>query len=205
MDTTNTKTFDLDLNSDAFNAFKADFNSVLKAILSGMEKNEAENGEISVTMKVGLEERDVVDRGYSRRAMVPSFSHKVVSKVQFKSEKKGSLSGNYEIKYDKKSGKYYLKEISDGQTSFFDDGSTAEETHNMDEVIDVESSDVNESALTNKQPLFLETSSDDESEEDEDSEDKEYDENYDGIGYDIEDADPEDFDIDSIDPDDVLY
>lgn len=138
MEDAKNKVFDLDLNSDAFNSFKSDFNTMLKAILSGMEKNEAENGEISVTMKIGLEERDIVDRGYSRRTKVPSFSHKVVSKMQFKTEKKGALSGNFELKFDEKTGKYLLVAIDDGQTSLFDDGSTAEEVHDMSKVIDVE-------------------------------------------------------------------
>lgn len=161
MEDVKNKTFDLDLNSDAFNAFKADFNAMLKAILSGMEKNEAENGEISVTMKIGLEERDVIDRGYQRRTMVPSFSHKVVSKMQFKTEKKGALSGNFELKFDKKTGKYYLEEISDGQTSFFDDGATAEEVHDMDRVVDAQFVDVDNPALTGSAVPLLETSSDD--------------------------------------------
>lgn len=189
------KTFDLDLNSDAFNAFKADFNTMLKAILSGMEKNEAENGEISVSMKIGLEERDIVDRGYSRRTMVPSFRHKVVSKMQFKNEKKGALSGNFELKFDKKSGKYYLVEISDGQTSFFDDGSTAEEVHDMDKFIEAEFTDVDE-----REPLFLEMSNETEKDEEE-SEDDDF---SDGVEYN-DDEDPDDFDIDSINPDDVAF
>lgn len=137
-DTMTNKIYDLDLNSETFNAFKADFNSMLKAILSGMEKNEAENGEITVTMKVGLEEREIVDRGYSKLAMIPTFNHKIVTKMQFKNEKKGSLSGNYELKFDKKNGKYYLEEIQDGQTSFFDDGSDAEEVYDMEETVDEE-------------------------------------------------------------------
>lgn len=201
------KTFDLDLNSEAFNAFKADFNAMLKAILSGMEKNEAENGEINVTMKIGLEERDIVDRGYTRSAMVPSFSHKVVSKMQFKNEKKGSLTGNFVLKFDKKSGKYYLEEVQDGQTSFFDDGSTAEEVHDMGEVIDAEFTDVQTSELHGSNVPLLEVSN--EEDEFEDGEEDEYDDeddDFDGVSYDDEDGGkPDDFDIDSIDPDKVPF
>lgn len=196
MECVKNKTFDLDLNSDAFNAFKTDFNAMLKAILSGMEKNESENGEISVTMKIGLEERDIIDRGYSRRTMVPSFSHKVVSKMQFKAEKKGSLSGNFELKFDEKSGKYYLVEISDGQTSFFDDGSVADEIYDMDNVL---GSKLTDEATERNIPL-LETSVI----SDTDSKYREEDD-FDGISYDDGYNYPENIDIDSIDPDEVSF
>lgn len=166
MENTKNKIFDLDLNSDAFNAFKSDFNTMLKAILSGMEKNEAENGEITVTMKVQLEEREIVDRGYARVTKVPSFSHKVVSKMQFKTEKKGALSGNFELRFDEVTGKYQLVAIDDGQMSLFDDGSTAEVVHDMDNVVDVEIPD-KRGQLEGHAPLYLEAdNSDDEDEDD---------------------------------------
>lgn len=178
MENTKNKIFDLDLNSDAFNAFKSDFNTMLKAILSGMEKNEAENGEISVTMKINLEEREVVDRGYARSTMVPSFSHKVVSKMQFKNEKKGALSGNFELRFDESTGKYQLVAIDDEQMSLFDDGSTAEEVHDMDNVIDIEATS-EQKQLEGSAPLYLEAGSSDDDNEYPDEEDDDWDEEND--------------------------
>lgn len=192
------KTFDLDLNSEAFNAFKTDFNTMLKGILSEMEKNESDSGEISVTMKIGLEEREIVDRGYTRTAMVPSFSHKVVSKMQFKNEKKGSLTGNFVLKFDSKTGKYYLEEVNDGQTTFFDDGSVAEEVHDMGEVIDVsfEEDEEEDKSLPGSSTLLIE-------DKDPDSGD-----DFDGVEYDEEEHDDDNgdgIDIDDIDEDDVPF
>ena len=105
------KVYDLDINSEAFNAFKLDFNAILKALLHAMSKNGAENGEIAVSLKVNIEEKDVIDRGYQRAANVPSFDHKITSKMQFKNEKKGSLSGNFELVYDEEKNEWCIKEI----------------------------------------------------------------------------------------------
>ncbi|MBR6102605.1 MAG: hypothetical protein IKP95_09265 [Ruminococcus sp.] len=135
------KVYDLDINSEAFNAFKLDFNAILKALLHAMSKNGAENGEIAVSLKVNIEEKDVIDRGYQRAANVPSFDHKITSKMQFKNEKKGSLSGNFELVYDEEKNEWCIKEIRDDQISFFDDGSEAQECVDAGEIIDVECSE----------------------------------------------------------------
>ena len=154
------KVYDLDINSEAFNAFKLDFNAILKALLHAMQKNGAENGEISVSLKVNIEEKDVMDRGYQRAANVPSFDHKITSKMQFKNEKKGSLSGNYELIYDEDKKEWCIKEIRDDQISFFDDGSCAEECIDTGEIIDVEVDDEG-NAIEGKERLMLGVSDED--------------------------------------------
>lgn len=115
----------LNLESDAFNSFKTDFNVMLRKLLHMMESQEAEEGALNVKMTVKLEKgkaRDFQSNGYdgTRDITTPSFSHKVGISMQFKDEKSGSLIGDYEMSYDKELESYVIADVYNGQLGIFD-------------------------------------------------------------------------------------
>ena len=126
------KKLPLTLDSDAFNAFKSDFNQMLRKLLLTMENQESEEGKLAVAMTVKLDKaraRDYQANGHDaeRDVITPTFSHKVSIALSFKDDKSGILKGDYEMRWDKELGAYVIEEINNGQTSFFDEDQSKEE------------------------------------------------------------------------------
>ncbi len=126
------KKLPLTLDSDAFNAFKADFNQMLRKLLLTMETQESEEGKLAVAMTVKLDKghaRDYQANGHdaTRDIVTPTFSHKVSIALSFKDDKSGTLKGDYEMHWDKELGAYVIEEINNGQTSFFDEDQSKED------------------------------------------------------------------------------
>lgn len=120
------KKFPLTIESDTLNAFKSDFNQMLRKLLSTMEQQEAEEGTLNAKIVVKLmkdQTRDYQANGYdgTREITTPTFSHKVGIATQFKDEKSGTLGGNYEMVWDKELMAYVMVEIDNGQTSIWDE------------------------------------------------------------------------------------
>lgn len=115
----------LTLESDTLNAFKTDFNQMLRKLLRTMEEQEAEEGTLNAKITVKLKQdqtRDFQTNGHDgmRDIVKPTFDHKVGITLQFKDEKSGSLGGNYEMVWDKDLMAYVMVEINNGQTTLFD-------------------------------------------------------------------------------------
>lgn len=113
----------LNMNSDVFESLINDFNGVLKKTLGNMRSKQSEVAEITLKLKITLEEEEVAD-SYSengRRDVVkPTFAHKVGSVMQIKEETSGTAKGNYEIVYDEETKEYIIRPIDDGQVTFAD-------------------------------------------------------------------------------------
>lgn len=121
----NTEVLTLNINSSVFDSMKNDFNSVLKKTLANMRSKQGEAAEISLKLKITLEEDNVPDiyseDGNGRRDIVkPIFNHKVSSVMQIKEEESGSMKGNYELVYDKDKDDFIMRPIDDGQVTFAD-------------------------------------------------------------------------------------
>ncbi|MCL2856186.1 MAG: hypothetical protein FWE19_00480 [Oscillospiraceae bacterium] len=117
--------FTLTLASDTFNALKTDFNQILRQVLGSMEQKQAEDGSVTIKLNIGLQRDQVPDpsmpyEGAMREIIRPRFDHKVTSNIQLKDEKSGTLSGDYELVWDKDLCEWVMRPISDGQTSLFD-------------------------------------------------------------------------------------
>lgn len=123
------KVYPMSLNGDTFNAMKTYFDQMLRKLLSGMERFECEEATLNIKVAVKLEKdqaRDFEVHEYEamRDIVKPTFKHEISSAMQVKDKKTGSLSGNYELVWDKASGQYLMRNIDDGQVTLFDgDGS----------------------------------------------------------------------------------
>jgi len=118
--------FELKLSSDAFNALKSDFDSMLRQVLYSMEQKEAEEGSMTIKLDISLLKEHVTDykssiEGAQREIIVPKFKHKVTSTITYKDEKSGFLGGRFELVWDPATSGWILREIDDGQTTLFDD------------------------------------------------------------------------------------
>lgn len=142
----NTEVLTLNINSSVFESMKNDFNSVLKKTLGNMRSKQGEAAEISLKLKITLEEDNVPDLysedGNGRRDIVkPIFNHKVSSVMQIKEEESGSMKGNYELVYDKDKDDFIMRPIDDGQVTFSDSMFTSSEEPQEAEFEDFDDSD----------------------------------------------------------------
>ena len=113
--------WELNLKGDAFNAMKDDFDKVMKRTLSNMEKKGSEDAEITVKLKINLTKNESgIENGEKKYTTIPNFGHKVSSVMQIKDEFSGSLGGNYELVWCDDRQEWIMREIRDGQSSFFD-------------------------------------------------------------------------------------
>ena len=95
------------------------------APLNGMEETEQDVAEVNVKVKITLKEDSAPDYtvagGRQTRSITkPKFDHTVSAVIQKKEKKTGTLSGNYELVWDREICKYVMRPIDDGQMDLFD-------------------------------------------------------------------------------------
>lgn len=116
----------LSLKSDTFNALCSDFDQIMRSTLSGMEETEQDVAEVNVKVKITLTPDSAPDfsvaGGQQTRAITkPKFDHTVSAVIQKKEKKTGTLSGNYELVWDRERCCYVIRPIDNGQVSMFDE------------------------------------------------------------------------------------
>lgn len=116
----------LNIESNAFNTMKNDFDKVLKQTLGNMTLKGSENATLTLKINISLTKQEVpafeqTSGALTREIIKPKFDHKVNSVMQIKSEESGSLKGDYELVWDEDSNDYVMKPINNGQGSIFED------------------------------------------------------------------------------------
>lgn len=134
----NSKKWALSLNGETFNAFKSDFDQMLRQLLTEMEKRESEEATINAKIVVSLakdQERDFECNGYDgmKDIVKPAFKHEISTVMQVKNKKSGSLGGNMKLVWDRELCQYVMQEIDSGQTTLFDED--GEEPSNTEKVV----------------------------------------------------------------------
>lgn len=134
----NSKKWALSLNGETFNAFKSDFDQMLRKLLTEMEKREGEEATINAKIVVSLtkdQERDFECNGYDgmKDIVKPAFKHEISTVMQVKNKKSGSLGGNMKLVWDRELCQYVMQEIDNGQTTLFDED--GEEPSNPEKVV----------------------------------------------------------------------
>lgn len=122
----NTKDLPLSLKSDTFNVLCSDFDQIIRSTLSGMEETEQDVAEVNVKVKITLTPDSAPDfsvaGGQQTRSITkPKFDHTVSAVIQKKEKKSGTLSGNYELVWDRERCCYVMRPIDNGQVSMFDE------------------------------------------------------------------------------------
>lgn len=138
----NANILELNINSNAFENMKEDFNAVLKRTLANMQQKGSNEAALTLKLSISLDESEVRDfdsqepNAY-RRVYKPGFDHKISSVMQIKTEKSGSFNGEYELVWDEDLEDFVMKPINNGQPSFFDEDYAASVSVDATEV-DVE-------------------------------------------------------------------
>lgn len=115
----------LSLDGDVFGALKADFDSVLRRALNEMMERDISAGKLTVTLNIDLKDGYAQDPETSqyegeRKTVIPKFSHKVKSTLQYSAEAEGYVGGDeYELVWDKDAEAYILTR-TDNQTTIYD-------------------------------------------------------------------------------------
>ena len=115
----------LSLKSDTFNALCSDFDQILRSTLNGMEETEQDVAEIAVKVKITLTpdsapDFSVAGNQRTRSITKPKFDHAVSAVIQKKEKKTGTLSGNYELVWDRENCQYVMRPIENGQMNLFE-------------------------------------------------------------------------------------
>lgn len=134
----------LNINSNAFENLKADFDKVLRRTLGNMQIKESDEATLTLKLSIKLTEMEVpdFDAAYPnavRKIHKPRFDHKVSSVMQIKTEESGHLKGEYELVWDEEAQDFVMKPIDDGQRTLFDD-----DIANGDYAIVVDADDIKE-------------------------------------------------------------
>lgn len=116
----------LNINSEAFEPMKNDFDRVLKKTLSNMYSKQSDVAEITLKLKITLEEETApeINEGVvtgTREIIVPTLNHKLSSVMQIKEETSGTFKGNYELVYDEDAQKFVIRPVEDAQMTFGDE------------------------------------------------------------------------------------
>lgn len=108
----------LNINSNAFENLKADFDKVLRRTLGNMQIKESDEATLTLKLSIKLTEMEVpdFDAAYPnamRKIHKPRFDHKVSSVMQIKTEESGHLKGEYELVWDEEAQDFVMKPMFD--------------------------------------------------------------------------------------------
>lgn len=108
------------IESEAFEPFRFDFNSTLNEALNTMVLKGTEEATVNARLKIKLERTNKIDDiGTVRDPLVPSVIHNVKYGVKVEGGVVGGLQGEWELVADD-NGRYGLRPIDDGQMSVED-------------------------------------------------------------------------------------
>lgn len=108
------------IESEAFEPFRFDFNSTLNEALNTMILKGTEEALVSARLKIKLERTNKIDGiGTVRDVLMPSVIHNVKYGVKVEGGVVGGLQGEWELVADD-NGRYGLRPIDDGQMSVED-------------------------------------------------------------------------------------
>lgn len=110
-------TMALSLHSDALNAFKADFDDIMRQTISKMLENNETEGSVSAKITIVLE-NTMSDDG--EKYIRPILKHDVKSVVQAKSSAQGALMGDYALEWKPELCQYVLVPSAQRQMSLFE-------------------------------------------------------------------------------------
>ena len=104
-----------------------------------MESKESEQAELTMKLKISLTNDTAPDFSEvkykaEREIVRPTFTHKISSVMQTKCEKSGEVIGDYELVWDKDSGKYIMRPIDNGQMTMFKGEEEVQEAIPFDEL-----------------------------------------------------------------------
>lgn len=88
------KLFYFDIEDEYFEDIRNNFNAGVNSILDNMSQKNVSDGELTLNVKISLENTIVTDiDGNLKEILVPTIHHKVSTKMTVKAEEKGEILG----------------------------------------------------------------------------------------------------------------
>ena len=119
------KVYPIEVEGEAFEAFRIQFNAMLKKMLSEMQQKNVEAASISAKFDINLMEHEIDDPDTGEPALIksPEIKHKVTGSMQIKNELTGKFgSVDYQLQWNPEKEKYVMMPVRLAQRSMFDDG-----------------------------------------------------------------------------------
>lgn len=114
------KLFYFDIEDEYFEDIRNNFNAGVNSILDKMSQKNVSDGELTLNVKISLENANVTDaNGNLKEILVPTIHHKVSTKMTVKSEEKGEIfgcTGREFLALTRVRGKYALVTVPEDAT-----------------------------------------------------------------------------------------
>ena len=109
---------DLDIESEAFETMREDFNYVLGSMIDRMMAEHEEEGSVSVRVKVKI--KQTLDQSSGEVFAKPVIKFKTSSNISKKNQAESEINDNYQIVYDDDTATYKIAYRPSSQLSFED-------------------------------------------------------------------------------------
>lgn len=109
---------DLDIESEAFETLRDDFNYVLSEMIERMMSEREQEGTVSVRVKVKL--KPTLDQNTGEAFVRPVFAFKTSSNISKKNQAESEMNGDLQVVYDEITSTYKIAYRPSSQLSFED-------------------------------------------------------------------------------------
>lgn len=109
---------DLDIESEAFETLREDFNYVLSEMIGRMMSEQEQEGTVSVRVKVKL--KPTLDQNTGEAFVRPVFAFKTSSNISKKNQAESEMNGDLQVVYDEITSTYKIAYRPSSQLSFED-------------------------------------------------------------------------------------
>ena len=112
------KAMDLDIESEAFETLREDFNYVLGSMIDRMMAEHEEEGTVSVRVKVKI--KQTLDQSSGEVFARPVIKFKTSSNISKKNQAESEINDNYQLVYDDDTATYKIAYRPSSQLTFDD-------------------------------------------------------------------------------------
>lgn len=113
---------EISIKADTFEGFRTDFDTIINQALDNMREQGLNTADVTVKFTIETTEREVenpMNANERRKAIVPTFKHKISCVLKHESKIDGAMADNRELIWDEASGKYVLVDIQSAQVDMF--------------------------------------------------------------------------------------
>lgn len=113
---------EISIKADTFEGFRTDFDTIINQALDNMREQGLNTADVTVKFTIETTEREVenpMNANERRKAVVPTFKHKISCVLKHESKIDGAMADNRELVWDEVTGKYVLVDIQSAQVDMF--------------------------------------------------------------------------------------
>jgi len=121
----NAAVHEISIMDDSFESFRKDFDKIINQAVNNMREQNLDTAEMTCKVTVETSERMVENPSENnlnekRKAIVPTYKHKITCVIKHETKADGAFAGNFELVWDEDEGRWVMVEMGSPQTSMFD-------------------------------------------------------------------------------------